>query len=277
MKKNESLAPAETAAAASTDAAQAAAAAAAAAEAQAKEDAKLKADADKAAAKAKKVADAIAKAGVHYTTATGILERFNSNLILANEHAAKGDLEGLSSVEKVLKDDEKLIKEEDKQIRALSRANKTSEELSTAVDAIGKLVDGVKTNMEIVKGLKNTAKQAKKDLAKEAKEAEAKANAMPEQNGVRRPKPDTLCGRAWALFDKASQLLQQPVPVNFAITIAEKFGLNEGNVKTEYARWKKFNGVEGRIDIPLPEVLRDMKLEPVEVSVAPATSAADQA
>jgi len=29
-------------------------------------------------------------------------------------------------------------------------------------------------------------------------------------------------------------------------------GLNEGNVRAEYARWRKFNGVTGRVTLPTP-------------------------
>lgn len=93
--------------------------------------------------------------------------------------------------------------------------------------------------------------QAKKDEAA-AKKAAKEANRMPEQNGVRRPKPEGLCGQAWALADKLSAELGQPTPIKNLLEAAVAAGLSEGNVKTEYARWRKFNGVTGRVSLPAP-------------------------
>lgn len=103
---------------------------------------------------------------------------------------------------------------------------------------------------------KNAAKQAKEDekaaklKAKEDAKAAKEAARQPEQNGVRRPGPDGLCGRAWAVFDELSSKLGQPVPVGDALPVGEARGLNAGNIRTEYARWKKFHGIEGRVSKP---------------------------
>lgn len=64
---------------------------------------------------------------------------------------------------------------------------------------------------------------------------------QPEQNGVRRPKPETLCGQAWAIFDELSQ-----VTIGEALEIGRQRGLNEGNVRAEFYQWRKFNGIHGR-------------------------------
>lgn len=97
------------------------------------------------------------------------------------------------------------------------------------------------------------AKRKEKEEEKARKEAEREANRMPEQNGIRRPKPNTKCGRAWAIADELSQELGQPTPVAPLLERAVAEGLNEGNVKAEYARWRKFNGVTGRITLPKEE------------------------
>lgn len=91
------------------------------------------------------------------------------------------------------------------------------------------------------------AKAAQRKAEKEAKKAEREANRMPEQNGVRRPKPDTKCGRVWALADKLSSELGQATPVKNLLEVAEAEGLNAGNVKAEYARWRKYYGITGRV------------------------------
>ncbi len=96
-------------------------------------------------------------------------------------------------------------------------------------------------------------KEAKKKAEKEAKEAEKAANKMPEQNGVRRPKPDTLCGKAWAIFDGISAKNGAPASIKESLEAARADGLNEGNVKAEYARWRKFYAISGRIAAPTPD------------------------
>lgn len=105
-------------------------------------------------------------------------------------------------------------------------------------------------------------KQAEKDAAVQAKAAEKaqkeaekaaaleakKTQQMPEQNGIRRPKPEGLCGQAWTVFDNLST--DGPVSIKVALETTTPMGLKEGNVKAEYARWRKFNGVTGRVVDP---------------------------
>jgi membrane protein involved in colicin uptake len=111
---------------------------------------------------------------------------------------------------------------------------------------------------------KSAAKKAEKAEAKRVKdEARAKAKAdkaaakaaksgpkMPEQNGVRRPKDGTKCGNAWKIFDDVSASTGTPASIGASMTIAKAQGLNEANVRAEYARWRKFHGISGRIAAP---------------------------
>lgn len=109
---------------------------------------------------------------------------------------------------------------------------------------------------EADKVAKAAAEQAKKDAAaaKEAEKAAAKAakeaTKMPEANNVRRPKPETLCGQAWAVFDEVSAKNGQPASIKESLEVAKGRNLNEGNVRVEYARWRKFFGVTGRVQAP---------------------------
>lgn len=98
------------------------------------------------------------------------------------------------------------------------------------------------------KAKKEADKLAKLEAAKAAKEA----NKMPEQNGIRRPKPDGLCGQAWDIFDKVSAKNGQPASIKESMEISRAKGLNDANVRAEYARWRKFNGVSGRVEPPKP-------------------------
>lgn len=125
-----------------------------------------------------------------------------------------------------------------------------------------------KAAKDAAKAEEKAKKDAEKLAAKEAKEAEKaakaqekieaaaaakaakEANKMPEANGVRRPKPETLCGQAWAVFDEVSAKNGAPASIKESLEIAKARGLNEGNVRVEYARWRKFFGITGRIAAP---------------------------
>ena len=97
------------------------------------------------------------------------------------------------------------------------------------------------------------AKKAEREAEKARIKAEKEANRMPEQNGVRRPKPETLCGQAWAIFDSVSQQNGEPASIGESMEISRAQGLNDGNVRAEYARWRKFHGITGRIAAPKVE------------------------
>lgn len=96
------------------------------------------------------------------------------------------------------------------------------------------------------KAAKEAAKAAKEQAKLDAK-AEKDSTRQPEQNGVRRPGPDGKCGRVWALADELSAQLGQAVPIANLLEAANAEGLTASNVRCEYARWKKFHGLSGRI------------------------------
>jgi len=93
------------------------------------------------------------------------------------------------------------------------------------------------------------AARAAKEQAKAAAKAAREANRQPEQNGIRRPGPEGLCGRVWGLADELSATLGQPVPIANLLEAGKAQGLNTSNIRTEYARWKKFHGLTGRITL----------------------------
>ncbi len=120
----------------------------------------------------------------------------------------------------------------------------------TAAEAKAAAAAAKKAEKEAAKAAAKAEKEAAKAAAKAAKEAEKEAKKaakqQPEQNGVRRPGPDGKCGQAWALMDSMSSKLGAPVPVGDVVKQGEADGLNPGNVRAEYARWKKFHGIVGR-------------------------------
>ena len=100
------------------------------------------------------------------------------------------------------------------------------------------------------------AKKAQEKADKEAKKAEKlaskEANKMPEQNGIRRPKPETETGKVWALADNISASLGQPTPIANLLEQGQAAGLNDSTIRTQYARWRAFHGITGRVTIPTP-------------------------
>jgi hypothetical protein len=97
------------------------------------------------------------------------------------------------------------------------------------------------------------AKKAEEKAAAAAKAAETKVKVtQPQQNGVTRPKPDGACGKVWALADSESARLGQPVPISVLSKATTAAGLNDATTRTQYARWKTFNGLFGAVP-KLPE------------------------
>ncbi len=147
---------------------------------------------------------------------------------IAAEKAAAAEAKAAAKAEKVAK-------------AAEAKAQKAAEREAKKGEA--------KAAKEAAVAQKKADKEAKAAAVKAAKEA----NRQPEQNGVRRPKPDGQCGKAWAIFDSVSQKNGAPASIAESLVIANSQGLNEGNVKAEYARWRKFNGVTGRVAAPAKE------------------------
>lgn len=122
-----------------------------------------------------------------------------------------------------------------------------------------------KAEAAAVKAAEKAQKDAVKAEAKAKKEAEVKAKAeakaqqdaakestkMPEQNGVRRPKPDGACGKVWTLADQLSSQLGQPVPIANLSAAASAVNINDSTIRTQYALWRKFHGITGRVALPV--------------------------
>jgi membrane protein involved in colicin uptake len=113
------------------------------------------------------------------------------------------------------------------------------------------------------KAAKKAADKAARDAKREAskadkakKKADAKAAReaarLPRQNGVRRPKAETKCGQAWAIFDSISEKNQAPASIGEAMVVSREAKLNDNMVRSNYAAWRKYHGVTGRIVKPTP-------------------------
>jgi hypothetical protein len=82
---------------------------------------------------------------------------------------------------------------------------------------------------------------AKKDEAVK-KEVVAKDQA----NGVTRPGAGTKTGRIWEIADGMSAELGKPVGRKAVLEAATGEDINAATAATQYGRWRKYNGLEGR-------------------------------
>lgn len=136
----------------------------------------------------------------------------------------------------------KAKKEEEKAAKKAAAEAEKAAKKQAAADA-----KAAKEQAEADAKAKKEADKAAKEKAKADAKAAKEAQRQPEQNGVRCPGPDGLCGKVWALADAVSTQLGQATPIANLLEAAKQAGLNESNVRTEYARWKKFHGFSGRI------------------------------
>lgn len=77
------------------------------------------------------------------------------------------------------------------------------------------------------------------------------SNQMPEQNGVRMPRPGTQSAKIWKLADQLTAKLRKkdPSAVTPIAPILDKMrevGVSDLNTRNQYSRWRKFNGITGR-------------------------------
>ena len=101
-------------------------------------------------------------------------------------------------------------------------------------------------NKETKKAETEAAKAAKIKAKEDAKAAK-EASRQPEQNGVRRPRAEGVCGRVWGLCDDISTKLMTPAPVANVIEAGTAEKIDMSTLRTQYARWKKFHGISGSI------------------------------
>lgn len=59
------------------------------------------------------------------------------------------------------------------------------------------------------------------------------------KNGITRPKADTTTGKVWDIADR----LKERAPV---LTECAKRKINAATATTQFGKWRKYNGLEGR-------------------------------
>lgn len=71
--------------------------------------------------------------------------------------------------------------------------------------------------------------------------------AKVQRNGVTRPGENTLCGKIWAAADELSAASKSVASIAALKDHAATKGVNDHTIKTQYARWRLFNGIKGRM------------------------------
>jgi hypothetical protein len=110
---------------------------------------------------------------------------------------------------------------------------------------------GWKAAVEAGKEAVKTGKAALAAAKKANKPVKAPKVARETANGVMRPKAEGLCGQCWDLFDGISA--GGPVKMAEAVAVGTAASLNDATVRTQYNRWRKFNGhaPQGRKPAPV--------------------------
>jgi hypothetical protein len=120
-------------------------------------------------------------------------------------------------------------------------------------DAKAKAAAEVAGKKEAEAKAKAEAKAAAAALAAEKKAAAAEKKVkvvQPSKNGITRPRPDGACGKVWAFADAESAKIQAPVAISVLMPVCQAAGLNDATTRTQYARWKTYNGVFGAVAKP---------------------------
>ena len=72
-------------------------------------------------------------------------------------------------------------------------------------------------------------------------------SGRPQQNGITRPGTDTVTGKVWRVADEVTLKNQRAASISEVKLHPELKHVNDHTIRTQYARWRKFNGIEGRV------------------------------
>lgn len=89
---------------------------------------------------------------------------------------------------------------------------------------------------------------AAKPAKAEEKTAEPKVERERNEkaNGVVRPAPDTKTGKVWSIADEMTKEQGTPAKRKDVLNECDAHGIAASTAATQYGRWRKFNGLEGR-------------------------------
>jgi hypothetical protein len=151
------------------------------------------------------------------------------------------------------KDDHNIAEEQRVADRRADEQIKTDKK--NAMDfAVQQLTTPVAGSQPQLKTPNAATEQFKKELAElQAKHGIVAPPAKParadkiQSNGVTRPGAETLCGKIWAAADEISRNIHGVASQALLKQHPATQGVNEHTIKTQYARWRAFNGISGRL------------------------------
>ena len=200
--------------------------------------------------------DTVAELKEARTHAFNIVDDLEAQLV-TTAGAAEPDKEAIKAAKAKLKAAKAALRRADTAItKEEKRIEREAEKAAKAEAKAAEKAEKV-AEKEAAEKAKDADKEAKAEAAEEAKKAKAAAREaarMPEQNGIRRPKKGTKTGDVWEMIESLNKGLGQTTPIKNLLDHALAKGYEEATIKAQYARWRKFNGVTGRITLPADEV-----------------------
>lgn len=92
------------------------------------------------------------------------------------------------------------------------------------------------------------AKATKSEKAEKTAEPKVERERNEKANGVVRPAPDTKTGKVWSIADEMTKEQGTPAKRKDVLNECDAHGIAASTAATQYGRWRKFNGLEGRGD-----------------------------
>lgn len=90
------------------------------------------------------------------------------------------------------------------------------------------------------------AKKAAAKAEKPAKKEKAPAAPKDSKNGVTRPKSGTTVGKIWDIADKLAKG-GKDVKRSDVLAQTKAAGINDATAATQFGKWRRYNGIKGRI------------------------------
>lgn len=106
------------------------------------------------------------------------------------------------------------------------------------------------------------APEKPKKGAKTAAAPAAEKPSQPTANGVTRPKPGTKTGRVWDIADQISAKKKAPAERGEVLEVAQKEGIPDATVATQFQRWRVFFAVPKKAAEPKPPKAEKAPKEP---------------
>ena len=86
--------------------------------------------------------------------------------------------------------------------------------------------------------------------AKLVKDAEKAKREKLRKNGILPPKPDSTGSKIWEICERLTEVFGQPTPSYELLQEATlNHGIRESTARSEYVRWKTYNGFKGRLTL----------------------------